>query len=100
MGRPAPAEVRATLRAAQHPATVVPCTHCGAHAHHPCKLRRSGRQIDQPHDTRQQDADLVNRTVCPTCDVTPGVPCRTPRGDHYPGVHPARRPPHMATPAA
>lgn len=27
------------------------------------------------------------------CQVTPGVPCRTPRGDHHPGVHPERRTP-------
>lgn len=42
---------------------------------------------------RPQDADLVARTVCPACQVTPGIPCRTPRGDHHPGVHPERRTP-------
>jgi hypothetical protein len=93
MGRPAPAEVRATLRAAQHEATAVPCTHCGAKSHHPCKLRRSGRQIGDLHATRQADHALVQQTVCPTCQVTPGIPCRTERDTPYPGVHNARRKP-------
>jgi hypothetical protein len=44
-----------------------------------------------PHDSRIQDADLITRTCCPTCQVTPGTPCRTDYGQHYPGLHPARR---------
>jgi len=93
MGRPAPAEVRATLRAAQHPATAIPCTHCGAQPHHPCRLRRSGRQLDRPHDTRQLDAAVVMQNVCPACQVVPGTPCRRDNDQPYPGVHPERRRP-------
>lgn len=48
---------------------------------------------------RRLCAALVARTVCPACQVTPGIPCRTERGQHYPGVHPARRPPSNTTPA-
>jgi RNase P subunit RPR2 len=93
MGRPAPAEVRATLRAAQHPATAVPCSHCGARAHLPCRLRHTGRQLPVPHDSRVLDAALVARTVCPTCQVTTGTPCRTQYDQPYPGIHPSRRTP-------
>lgn len=91
MGRPAPADVRATLRAAQHPALATSCTHCGAQPHQHCKLRRSGRTLDRPHDTRQLDAALILRTVCPTCQVAPGTPCRRNNGQPYPGIHPERR---------
>jgi hypothetical protein len=93
MGRPAPAEVRATLRAAQHPALITTCTHCGAHPHQHCKLRRSGRVLNRPHDTRQLDAAVVLQAVCPTCQVVPGAPCRRDNGQPYPGIHPARRRP-------
>ncbi|NUP24131.1 MAG: hypothetical protein HOZ81_50365 [Streptomyces sp.] len=93
MGRPAPASLRACLRAAQHPATAIPCGHCGANSRLPCRLRSTGRPLTAPHDTRTRDWDTVTTTVCPepTCQVAPGTPCRTTYGGHYPGVHAERR---------
>lgn len=93
MGRPAPAGIRTTLRAAQHPALVTTCTHCGARPHQHCRLRTTGRVLDRPHDTRQLDAAVVLQNVCPVCQVTNGTPCRRENGQPYPGIHPARRRP-------
>lgn len=91
MGRPVPAEVRTTLRAARHPATIIPCRHCGAREHLPCRLRTTGQQIPTPHDTRQQDVAVITTAVCPACQVETGIPCRTSDDRPYPGIHPQRR---------
>ncbi|KOG33319.1 zinc finger domain-containing protein [Streptomyces resistomycificus] len=73
-GAPMPDSLRHFVRAAQHPARAVPCPHCGAHAHRPCVLRASGRQLPQPHPQRVS-AWAEATACCPECQVTPEVPC-------------------------
>lgn len=76
---PMPDELHHQLRAGQHPARSVPCTHCGAKAHQPCVLRKSRRPLPKPHPQRM--ADWARTTACcPACQVEPGIPCRTPDG--------------------
>ncbi|MFE7954412.1 hypothetical protein [Streptomyces sp. NPDC057413] len=71
---PMPDELRHFLRAQQHPARSVPCPHCGAHAHRPCVLRSSGRQLPQPHPQRVSDWARTT-ACCPECQVEAGAPC-------------------------
>ncbi|NUP33017.1 MAG: hypothetical protein HOV66_24970 [Streptomycetaceae bacterium] len=88
---PMPDGLRHQLRAGQHPARAVPCPHCQAHAHTPCRLRKSGKHLPKPH--AQRIAAWAQLTACcPDCEVTPTVPCRTPEGHPLPNdaVH-ARR---------
>lgn len=87
---PMPAEIRHFVRAPQHPARAVDCPHCGAHDRGPCMSRTGRRRMPEPHPARI--ARWVRETaVCPTCQVTHGVPCHL-DGRELPGgnVHPAR----------
>jgi hypothetical protein len=71
---PMPDELHHQLRAGQHPARSVPCAHCGARAHQPCTLRKSGRLLPKPHPQRIND--WARQTACcPECQVEPTVPC-------------------------
>ena len=72
---PMPDSLRHFMRSGQHPARAFECTWCGAHPHQPCALRStSKRRLPQVH---QQRMATWARTVacCPTCQVTPTVPC-------------------------
>lgn len=71
---PMPAELRHQLRAGRHPARAVECPHCRAHAHQPCRLRKSGRPLDKPHPQRL-NAWALATACCPACQVEPGIPC-------------------------
>lgn len=85
---PMPPQLRHFLRAGQHPARSVPCPHCGAAAHKPCVLRKSGRRLPQPHP--QRVTDWAEQTACcPECQVEPTIPCHD-EGIARPTVH-ARR---------
>jgi hypothetical protein len=69
-----PDSIRHFMRAGQHPARSVPCSHCGAAAHQPCRLRTTGRQLTEPHPQRRTEwARAI--ACCPACQVTPTVPC-------------------------
>ncbi|HEY9370410.1 zinc finger domain-containing protein [Streptomyces sp.] len=71
---PMPDSLRHFMRASQHPARSVPCPHCGAHAHRPCVLRKTGRQLPQPHPQRVS-AWAQTTACCPDCQVEPTTPC-------------------------
>lgn len=71
---PMPPQLRHQLRASHHPARSVPCPHCGAKAHAPCVLRKSGRHLPQPHPQRVSAWALAT-ACCPHCQVEPGTPC-------------------------
>jgi hypothetical protein len=71
---PMPPGLRHQMRAGQHPARAVPCPHCGAHAHQPCVLRKSGRILTDPHPARANDWAQTT-ACCPACQVEPGIPC-------------------------
>lgn len=73
-GAPMPDSLRHVLRAKQHPARSVECPHCGAHAHRPCVLRKSGRILAQPHPQRVS-AWAQQTACCPACQVEPATPC-------------------------
>ena len=86
---PMPAELRHFMRAGQHPSRAVPCPHCGAAEHKPCRVMSSGRTLPDTHPARQA-AWAEATACCPHCQVEPGAPCHTdgiPLNDH---VH-ARR---------
>lgn len=69
-----PESIRHILRAEQHPARAVPCDHCGAAAHRPCRVVTRNRVLTQPHPQRISAwAETV--ACCPECQVTPAVPC-------------------------
>lgn len=77
---PMPSNIRQVLRAPAHPARTVPCPHCKVAADRPCTTK-AGRRIShasQPdhglHDGRIA-AWVTATSVCPTCQVAPGVPC-------------------------
>lgn len=80
---PMPPGLRHQMRAGQHPSRSVPCPHCGAKAHAPCVLRKTGRRLPQPHPQR-----LTNwaRTTahCPECQAEPDTNCHTPDGNNMP----------------
>lgn len=71
---PMPESLRHFMRAAQHPARAVACPHCGAAAHRPCALRKTGRLLPDPHPQRVS-AWAQMSACCPQCQVTPTVPC-------------------------
>ncbi|MFF1684638.1 hypothetical protein [Streptomyces sp. NPDC058254] len=71
---PMPDSLRHFMRASQHPARSVACPHCGAHAHRPCVLRKTGRQLPQPHPQRVS-AWAQAMACCPDCQVEPGITC-------------------------
>lgn len=78
---PMPDELHHQLRTGQHPARAVPCPHCQARAHQPCRLRKSGRHLPEPHDVRLT-AWAQQTACCPECQVEPTIPCHddgTPR---------------------
>jgi hypothetical protein len=85
---PMPDELHHQLRAGQHPARSMPCTHCGARAHQPCVLRKSGRRLPDPHPQRVTDWARTT-ACCPACQVEPGIGCHD-DGIPRAGVH-ARR---------
>jgi hypothetical protein len=71
---PMPPQLRHQLRAGSHPARSAPCSHCGAKPHHSCVLRKSGRELPDPHPARVND--WARQTACcPECQVPPGTPC-------------------------
>lgn len=71
---PMPENLRHFMRAKQDPARAVPCPHCGVAAHRPCVLRKTGRQLPEPHPQRRS-AWAEATACCPQCQVTPTVPC-------------------------
>ncbi|MCW7941633.1 hypothetical protein AAW14_06190 [Streptomyces hygroscopicus] len=73
-GAPMPQSIRHQLRATHHPARAVPCPHCGAAAHKPCRLRTTGRLLPQPHPQRVSAWAQLS-ACCPECQVEPGCPC-------------------------
>ncbi|MFG3476434.1 hypothetical protein ACGF3K_14380 [Streptomyces sp. NPDC047980] len=73
-GAPMPESIRHFVRAGQHPARSVPCPHCGAHAHRPCRVMSNGRVLTQPHPARVT-AWAQASACCPECQVEPTTPC-------------------------
>lgn len=71
---PMPPQLRQQLRAHQHPARTIPCPHCRAATNRPCVLRKSGRQLPDPHPQRLS-AWALAVACCPHCQVPPGTPC-------------------------
>ena len=71
---PMPPQLRQQMRAGHHPARSIPCPHCDARANRPCVLRKSRRQLPNPHPQRV-NAWALGVACCPECQVTPGVPC-------------------------
>lgn len=71
---PMPPQLRHALRAKHHPARAVPCSHCGAKPHHSCVLRKSGRELTDPHPARLNDWAQTT-ACCPECQVEPTIPC-------------------------
>ncbi|MFG3510215.1 hypothetical protein ACGF5F_32485 [Streptomyces sp. NPDC047821] len=71
---PMPDTLRHFMRAGQHPARSVPCPHCGAAAHKPCRVRATDRTLPDVHPARRSD---WARTVacCPHCQVEPTIAC-------------------------
>ncbi|MFI5739126.1 hypothetical protein ACIA9I_12225 [Streptomyces anulatus] len=87
---PMPDSIRHFMRAGQHPARALPCPHCGVGAHKPCRIPSRGVPLAQVHQQRV-DARAQMVACCPTCQVTPTVPCHA-DGRALEGgvVHPAR----------
>ena len=71
---PMPDALRHFMRAGQHPARAVPCPHCGAHAHKPCRLRTRDHTLTKPHPQRLDSWARIT-ACCPHCQVEPGIPC-------------------------
>lgn len=73
---PMPDSLRHFMRAGQHPARALPCPHCGAGAHKPCRIRSNGKPLPQVHQQRiAARARMI--ACCPTCQAAPTVPCHT-----------------------
>src|SRR3546814_12765312 len=53
---------------------ILPCPHCQARVNRPCKLRKSGRLLPDPHPQRVTAWALAT-ACCPDCQVEPTVPC-------------------------
>ncbi|MEV6547939.1 hypothetical protein AB0M57_04425 [Streptomyces sp. NPDC051597] len=73
---PMPENLRHQLRAGQPPERSVDCPYCRVAAHQPCIVRATGRRLTggQLHPQRRSAwAELT--ACCPTCQVTPTVPC-------------------------
>jgi hypothetical protein len=66
--------IHRTLRADHHPARTVPCPHCGAHEHQPCTTISKRRRKTDPCPSRIT-AWARTTSVCPTCQVEPGIDC-------------------------
>lgn len=88
-GAPMPDSIRHLLRSAQHPARSVACPHCGAHDRQPCKTPSGRRHLPQPHPQRVT-AWARATACCPTCQVTPGVPCHDDGRARHDSVHDRR----------
>ncbi|MFD8771371.1 hypothetical protein [Streptomyces sp. NPDC059916] len=73
-GASMPDSLRHFMRAKAHPARSVPCPHCGAAAHKPCRLRTTGRLLPEPHPQRAS-AWAQTTACCPDCQVEPTAPC-------------------------
>ena len=73
-GAPAPDGIRHVLRAPHHPARAVECPHCGAHEHQPCTTISRRRRMADPHPGRIT-AWARTTSVCPVCQVEPGIEC-------------------------
>ncbi len=73
-GAPAPDGIRLIVRAPQHPARAVECPHCGAHEHAPCTTVSKRRRKTEPCPSRIT-AWARATSVCPTCQVEPGIDC-------------------------
>ncbi|MGW0034784.1 zinc finger domain-containing protein [Streptomyces sp. NPDC003314] len=73
---PMPDSIRHFMRAGQHPARSVPCPHCQAAAHRPCRIPSNGRTLTQPHPQRTS-AWVEAVACCPHCQAAPGTPCHT-----------------------
>lgn len=71
---PMPPELRHQMRAGAHPARSVACPHCKAKAHQSCVLRKSGRELADPHPVRVSGWAQAT-ACCPACQVEPTVPC-------------------------
>ncbi|GGU52273.1 hypothetical protein GCM10010274_46480 [Streptomyces lavendofoliae] len=71
---PMPTELRRSMRAGQHPARSVPCPHCGAAAHKPCRVPSRDRILAQPHPQRIS-AWARQTACCPQCQVEPTIAC-------------------------
>ena len=71
---PMPESLRHFMRAGQHPARSVPCPHCGAAAHRPCRVPSRARVLNQPHPQRIS-AWAQTTACCPECQVEPTAPC-------------------------
>lgn len=85
---PMPPSLRHQMRAGTHPARSIPCTHCGAKPHHSCVLRKSGRELADPHPARINE--WARQTACcPECQVEPTIPCHD-QGIARTTVHPRR----------
>ncbi|MEU6990313.1 hypothetical protein ABZ953_06580 [Streptomyces sp. NPDC046465] len=73
-GAPMPEQLRHWMRAKAHPARSVPCPHCGAAAHKPCRLRTRNGFKTEPHP--QRISEWAKTTACcPACQVEPGIDC-------------------------
>lgn len=68
--------IHRTLRADHHPARAVPCPHCEAHEHRPCTTISKRRRMPEPHPSRIT-AWARTTSVCPVCQVEPGIECHT-----------------------
>ncbi|MFF1348468.1 hypothetical protein ACFVZJ_21235 [Streptomyces sp. NPDC058322] len=87
---PMPESLRHFMRAGHHPARSLPCPWCHARAHQPCTVRSNGRQPNQVHQQRM--AEWARTTACcPTCQVTPTVPCHAGGRELTDGAVHARR---------
>ncbi|MFD5508972.1 hypothetical protein ACFWIB_14515 [Streptomyces sp. NPDC127051] len=95
--RPRSAPMPAVLRQGRpprDPALAVRCPHCAAAPDMRCTTRagraRTVRLV--PCEARLAAwaaAHAIATAVCPTCQVLPGTPCRTPDGQPH-DIHPAR----------
>ncbi|MGW2861882.1 zinc finger domain-containing protein [Streptomyces sp. NPDC001205] len=72
---PMPESIRHQLRAGQHPARSVPCPWCGAAAHRPCQAGKSRLLTGGSLHPQRVSAWAELTACCPTCQVTPTVPC-------------------------
>lgn len=75
-GAPMPEELRHFIRARQHPACAIACPWCHARPHQGCTTPSKRHAQKDPHQQRMAAwTQLI--ACCPTCQVTPEVPCHT-----------------------
>lgn len=91
MTKPRSAPMPASLRSGRprHPAYDHRCPHCGAAEKARCTTI-SGRHTKATPCPARITAWVVSVAVCPTCQTTPGIPCRNANGRQLDDVHPAR----------